>query len=129
MTAWRSGCERGGLDQGEFEDRLRAKERFYHIHHPFHVLMNAGKLEREAIQGWVANRFYYQVSIPVKDAAVLANCPDRAVRREWIKRIIDHDGSDGDEGADLERQFPGVALAADVERFLETAHGTGWVRW
>ncbi|MGH8570879.1 MAG: PqqD family peptide modification chaperone [Gammaproteobacteria bacterium] len=31
--------------------------------------------------------------------------------------------------ADLERQFPGVALAADVERFLETAHGNGWVRW
>jgi pyrroloquinoline quinone (PQQ) biosynthesis protein C len=78
--------------RAEFEDRLRAKERFYHIHHPFHVLMNTGKLEREAIQGWVANRFYYQVSIPIKDAAVLANCPDRAVRREWIKRIIDHDG-------------------------------------
>ena len=31
--------------------------------------------------------------------------------------------------ADLERQFPGVPLAADVERFLETAHGNGWVRW
>lgn len=31
--------------------------------------------------------------------------------------------------ADLERQFPGVALAADVEKFLETAHGNGWVRW
>ena len=50
--------------RAEFEDRLRAKERFYHIHHPFHVLMNAGKLEREAIQGWVANRFYYQVEHP-----------------------------------------------------------------
>ncbi|MGH2579110.1 MAG: pyrroloquinoline-quinone synthase PqqC, partial [Actinomycetota bacterium] len=84
--------------RAEFEDRLRAKERFYHIHHPFHVLMNTCKLEREAIQGWVANRFYYQVSIPIKDAAVLANCPDRAVRREWIKRIIDHDGTGGDEG-------------------------------
>jgi len=31
--------------------------------------------------------------------------------------------------ADLERQFPGVPLAADVEKFLETAHGNGWVRW
>jgi pyrroloquinoline-quinone synthase len=40
----------------------------------------------------VANRFYYQIAIPVKDAAVLANCPDRAVRREWIQRILDHDG-------------------------------------
>ncbi len=30
--------------------------------------------------------------------------------------------------ADLERQFPGVPLASDVERFLETAHGHGWIR-
>ncbi len=29
---------------------------------------------------------------------------------------------------DLERQFPGVPLAGDVERFLETAHANGWIR-
>lgn len=82
----------------EFEARLRAREKFYHIHHPFHVLMNSGKLERPAIQGWVANRFYYQTSIPVKDAAILANCRDRDTRRQWVQRIIDHDGTHGDEG-------------------------------
>ena len=82
----------------EFEARLRAMESRYHIHHEFHLLMNDGKLGRTAIQGWVANRFYYQVAIPVKDAAVLSNCPHRDVRRHWVQRIIDHDGTTGEEG-------------------------------
>jgi pyrroloquinoline-quinone synthase len=47
----------------------------YHNKHPFHLLMNAGKLDRAAIQTWVANRFYYQVNIPIKDAAIISNCP------------------------------------------------------
>jgi pyrroloquinoline-quinone synthase len=82
----------------EFTRRLRDKERYYHIHHPFHVRMNGGGLDRAAVQGWVANRFYYQTSIPLKDAAILANCPDRAARRLWIQRIIDHDGVGDDDG-------------------------------
>ena len=60
----------------EFEQKLRAKGVYYHIYHPFHIAMNKGECSKEQIQGWVANRFYYQVCIPVKDAAVLANCPD-----------------------------------------------------
>lgn len=84
--------------KAEFERRLRDKERYYHIHHPFHVQMNSGQMNKEAVQGWVVNRFYYQTSIPVKDAAILANCRDREVRREWIQRIIDHDGTGDDPG-------------------------------
>lgn len=82
----------------QFESRLRALGTRYHIHHPFQVQMNQGELTRSQIQGWVANRYYYQISIPVKDAALLSNCPDRAVRRIWIQRILDHDGSKDDEG-------------------------------
>jgi pyrroloquinoline-quinone synthase len=70
----------------------------YHHQHPFHVLMNAGRLDRQAIQIWVANRFYYQTSIPIKDAAIISNCPFREVRRLWLHRITDHDGTQGDEG-------------------------------
>jgi pyrroloquinoline-quinone synthase len=70
----------------------------YHDKHPFHVLMNTGRLSREAIQTWVANRFYYQVSIPIKDAAIISNCPMREVRRLWLHRIVDHDGARGEEG-------------------------------
>ena len=81
-----------------FEERLREKGRAYHIHHPFNVMLNTGKANREQIRGWVANRFYYQISIPIKDAAILANCPDRAVRRNWVQRILDHDGYGDDPG-------------------------------
>jgi pyrroloquinoline-quinone synthase len=82
----------------EFEQRLRDKGRLYHIHHPFHVAMNSGQCTKEQIQGWVANRFYYQTTIPVKDAAILANCNEQDVRREWVQRILDHDGVEGQEG-------------------------------
>jgi pyrroloquinoline-quinone synthase len=70
----------------------------YHDKHPFHLLMNAGGLGREEVQIWVANRFYYQLNIPIKDAAILSNCPVREVRRLWIHRIVDHDGTREDEG-------------------------------
>jgi len=70
----------------------------YHDKHPFHLVMNEGKLSPEAIRGWVLNRFYYQANIPIKDAAILSNCPLRDVRRQWIDRIIEHDGTQGNEG-------------------------------
>ena len=67
----------------EFENQLREKGRGYHIYHPFHVLMYEGKLTKEQLQSWVANRFYYQIGIPQKDAAILSNCPDKEIRKEW----------------------------------------------
>jgi pyrroloquinoline-quinone synthase len=82
----------------EFEAKLREKGKAYHIHHPFNVMLNTGAASREQIRGWVANRFYYQISIPIKDAAILSNCPDRAVRRNWVQRILDHDGYGDDPG-------------------------------
>ncbi|MCB1859294.1 MAG: pyrroloquinoline-quinone synthase PqqC [Gammaproteobacteria bacterium] len=102
----------------EFEQRLRDKERYYHIHHEFHVLMNSGKLEKPAIQGWVANRFYYQTAIPMKDAAIMANCPDREVRRHWVQRIIDHDGSSGEEGGIEAWLMLGEAVGLNREDLL-----------
>jgi pyrroloquinoline-quinone synthase len=84
--------------QEEFEAALRAQGQSYHHLHPFHERMNAGQLTREEIRRWVANRFYYQRSIPLKDAAILSNCPDLDVRRDWIVRIIDHDGEREGEG-------------------------------
>ncbi len=81
-----------------FERALRDKGQAYHIHHPFNLMLNAGRATREQLCGWVANRFYYQVNIPLKDAAVLAACPDRATRRRWVLRILDHDGYGDDAG-------------------------------
>lgn len=127
----------------EFEARLRAKGKRYHIHHPFHIAMNGGKCTREQVRGWVYNRFYYQISIPVKDAAVLSNMPDRDQRREWIRRILDHDGTQGDEGGieawlrlgqacglkrrkitSLEQVLPGVRFAVDA--YVNFARRAPW---
>ncbi len=98
----------------EFEQQLRERGRAYHIHHPFNVMLNCGKASREQIRGWVANRFYYQINIPVKDAAILANCDERAVRRKWVQRILDHDGHGEDPGG--------------IESWLRLAEAVGLAR-
>jgi pyrroloquinoline-quinone synthase len=82
----------------ELVERLRAQGSRYHNLHPFHVRMDAGELTREELQRWVANRFYYQRCIPIKDAAILSNCPEIEVRRVWVQRILDHDGTSAGTG-------------------------------
>jgi len=113
----------------EFEQQLRAKEKYYHISHPFHELMNSGKLEKPAIQGWVANRFYYQTTIPIKDAAIMANCPERDVRRQWLQRIIDHDGTQDEEGGIEAWLQLGVAVGLNREELLSYEHVLPGVRF
>jgi pyrroloquinoline-quinone synthase len=89
----------GLWDRETFLDNLRAiGARAYHDKHPFHIAMNEGQLSQDALRGWVANRFYYQRNIPIKDAAILSNCPLRGVRRLWVHRILDHDGTSENEG-------------------------------
>jgi pyrroloquinoline-quinone synthase len=116
----------GAWSAAEFEQRLRDKGRAYHIHHPFNVMLNSGRAQPEQIRGWVANRFYYQVSIPIKDAAILSNCDDRAVRRNWVQRILDHDGY-GDDPGGIEswlRLAEAVGLRRDeVESFSQLLPG------
>lgn len=113
----------------EFEEQLRAKERFYHINHDFHVDMNGGKLDKNAIRGWVANRFYYQTTIPIKDAAIMSNCPDRDVRRMWVQRIIDHDGVSGDDGGIEAWLQLGEAVGLKREELLSYEHVLPGVRF
>src|SRR5579884_1627861 len=86
-------------DEETFVARLRAVGAVhYHHKHPFHRYMNSGRLTPEQLRGWIANRFYYQQNIPRKDAAIIANCPIREVRRLWLHRISDHDGLSEGEG-------------------------------
>jgi len=102
----------------EFEARLRERGKSYHIHHPFNVMLNTGKATPEQVRGWVANRFYYQIAIPVKDGAVLSNCPDREVRRGWVQRILDHDGF----------ELNGVKDPGGIEAWLRLAQAAGLQR-
>ncbi len=94
------------------EARLRAigAER-YHDKHPFHKLLHGGQLDKGQVQAWVLNRYCYQSAIPRKDAALISRVHDVELRREWRRRIVDHDGdSDGDSG---------------IERWLILAEGVG----
>jgi pyrroloquinoline-quinone synthase len=101
-----------------FEAKLRERGRAYHIHHPFNIMLNGGTATPEQIRGWVANRFYYQIAIPIKDGAVLSNCPDSEVRRGWVQRILDHDGF----------ELAGVKDAGGIEAWLRLAQAVGLTR-
>lgn len=143
FTNDKSGHVPAPWTHAEFEAKLREKGRGYHIYHPFNVLLNSGRLTPEQIRLWVANRYFYQISIPVKDAAVLSNCPDQEVRRGWIQRILDHDGFGDDEGGietwirlgeatglvrseivSLQHVLPGVRFA--VEAYINFARQRPW---
>lgn len=123
----------GPLPPAAFESEVRelAQSR-YHDRHSFNVRMHRGELSPTELRTWVANRFHYQRSIPVKDALILAKLPEPAMRRSWLRRIQDHDGiADGEGGierwlrlgeavgldrADLEsgrNVLPGVRFAVD----------------
>jgi pyrroloquinoline-quinone synthase len=91
--------------------------------------MNTGKLDRQAIRIWVANRFYYQVNIPIKDAAILSNCPLREVRRLWLHRIADHDGAQNDEGGIGAWLRLGGACGLSREALLAQSHVVPGVRY
>jgi pyrroloquinoline-quinone synthase len=137
--------ESGGCwDRETFLTHLRAVGMSrYHDRHPFHLRMNRGELTPQQIRGWVVNRFYYQRSIPLKDAAILSRCPLREVRRIWLHRISDHDGvHEGEGGIEAwlklgaavgltpvnlmdERQIlPGVKFAVDA--YVNFAHTHPW---
>ncbi|XDA99053.1 pyrroloquinoline-quinone synthase PqqC [Sulfitobacter sp. LCG007] len=83
----------------EFEARLRqiGAER-YHDLHPFHDRLHGGSCTPDEVRAWVINRYYYQHSIPMKDAAFMSRVEDPALRRQWRSRIEDHDGTETNEG-------------------------------
>ncbi len=83
----------------------------YHDRHPFHILLHAGRLTRAQVQAWALNRYYYQSRIPAKDASLMARLPTAELRREWRRRIVDHDGD-----------APGTG---GIARWLKLAEGVG----
>ncbi len=120
------------LSSAELAERLRSFSTSYYARHPFHRLMHEGRLSPAQLQGWVANRLAYQRAIPRKDAAIISNCPDPEVRRQWMRRIVDHDGTGPGTGGiemwirlgealgvprsemeDERHVLPGVRLAAE----------------
>ncbi len=100
------------LTPEELAEALRAigAER-YHNRHPFHRLLHDGRLSRGQVQAWALNRYYYQSMIPIKDALLLARLPTTELRREWRRRLVDHDGD-----------APGTG---GIARWMKLAEGVG----
>jgi pyrroloquinoline-quinone synthase len=101
------------LSMEQLRDAMRkVGEERYHHRHPFHLLMHDGKLSRGQLQAWALNRYYYQNTIPIKDAIILSHSDDAEFRRAWRKRIVDHDGdSHSPDGG--------------IKRWLKLAEATG----
>ncbi|MDQ3760417.1 MAG: pyrroloquinoline-quinone synthase PqqC [Actinomycetota bacterium] len=132
------------LDRDEFEGLLRAAGRNYWDKHPFHQRMDAGELDPAHLRAWVANRWYYQRSLPQKDAAIVANCPLPQIRRRWLPRIVYHDGTTDSDGGcaqwlvlaeavglsrtevtDERHVLPGVRFA--VDSYITFARTRPWI--
>lgn len=112
MTAFSVAADTPLNSPEELEAQLRAiGAARYHNLHPFHHLLHGGKLNKGQVQAWALNRYYYQSSIPLKDAVVISRFRDRATRIEWRHRIEDHDGDVGSEGG--------------IERWLQLTSGLG----
>jgi len=96
----------------EFEAAIRAvgAER-YHDKHPFHHMLHGGQLKKPQVQAWALNRYCYQSAVPRKDAALISRLYDRELRREWVHRLLDHDGFGQEEGG--------------IERWLVLTDGLG----
>ena len=105
MTAFSLGGKTVLNSATELEAALRTiGETRYHSLHPFHRLLHGGKLNKGQVQAWALNRYYYQSTIPIKDAVVISRFRDRNIRMEWRHRIEDHDGDPGAEGG-IERKI------------------------
>ena len=112
MTAYSVGKAVPLNNAAELEAALRhIGATRYHSLHPFHRLLHGGKLNKGQVQAWALNRYYYQSTIPIKDAVVISRFRDRGIRMEWRHRIEDHDGDPGSEGG--------------IERWLKLTEGLG----
>lgn len=98
MTGTETGTGGAGpLDPAGLEAALRriGAERYHNLH-PFHRMLHAGECTIDQVRAWALNRYCYQRIVPLKDSAILARMDDTELRREWRRRIVDHDGEVGD---------------------------------
>jgi coenzyme PQQ biosynthesis protein C len=93
----------------------------YHNLHPFHRRLHGGQCARTEVSAWALNRYYYQSLIPAKDATIMARMGDPALRREWRKRVIDHDGMEEGDGGIARWLHLTSGLGLDREFVISTA--------
>ncbi len=132
------------MSQDTFLAELATLSGRYWGSHPFHRRLHAGELTEAELRTWAANRWYYQCMLPIKDAAIIGNCPLPEVRRAWLPRIVYHDGTEEGTGGreywlrlcdalglaraevlDQRHVVPGVRFAVDA--YVAFARTRPWV--
>ena len=117
------------LAESAFIEALRGLSGRYWGTHPFHRRLHAGELDEHGLRIWAANRWYYQCQLPQKDAAIIAGCPLPEIRRQWLDRIVYHDGPHAGTGG-IERWLR-LCEAVGLERdeVLDERHVAPGVRF
>jgi len=113
------------LSPDALEAALRGvlEERYHHLH-PFHRRLHEGRCDIDQVRAWALNRYCYQRTIPLKDAAILARMDDTELRRVWRQRLVDHDGEIGDAPEGGLRRWLALTDGLGLDRaYVESMEG------
>ena len=114
------------MSADELEARLRdIGARRYHRLHPFHALLHGGKCSKGQVPEWALNRYYYQASIPLKDASLIARCDDPDLRRDVRTARLLHPVRLAPGDVSVRGFAPGGHVAQDAEKRIRVAQGNG----
>lgn len=119
----------GALTRDRFAAELHALRGRYWDTHPFHLRLHAGHCTPRELRRWVANRWYYQLCLTRKNAAIIANCPLPRVRRAWSERLGYQDGRTEDEGGLADWLALAEAVGLDRAEVLDERHVVRGVRF
>jgi pyrroloquinoline-quinone synthase len=110
------------LSREQFAAALHGLAPRYWDRHRFHLRLHAGECSPAEVRGWVANRWYYQIILARKNAAIIANCPLPEVRRRWLERVTFHDGVRDGEGGQADWLTLADAVGLAREELLDERH-------
>ncbi|MFI6154542.1 pyrroloquinoline-quinone synthase PqqC [Kitasatospora sp. NPDC051170] len=116
------------LSRERFAARLHELRGRYWDTHPFHLRLHSGGCTPPELRRWVANRWYYQLCLTRKNAAIIANCPLPQVRRAWAGRLAYQDGT-GAEGGLADWLVLAEAVGLEREEVLDERHVARGVRF
>lgn len=123
------GSELPPLSAKEFEKQIRQRLKPHTNQHPFISRLRTGQLNQTQLHVWLANEWYFQQNLPLKDAAILSNCEDAAFRRMWTRRLLEQDGGDSGQGAVEHWAQLAASLGMDRDTLQDMALVTPGVRF
>lgn len=113
----------------DFEKQLRNRLKPHVGQHPFYKQLREGSLNQTQLHVWLANEWYFQQNLPLKDAAILSNCEDAQFRRVWTRRLLEQDGGESGAGAVEHWARLSTSLGVDSDTLQEMTLVTPGVRF